>query len=184
MAGHLREGDDQLAGAGRQVNMPDAGLLGRELVAIGIGDAGVAVAGPAVVDAPEVGRHRLLAVRADRVDRRRDRALAPRVDIQDVADEGIVVAIVPDDLADGARQPLQHAALLPAPGAALAQLDPAVVVLQIDHADLDHVVGSGRAVLEVHLHAQDVAAGRIELQLVVVAEPVVLRSGGDCADGR
>ena len=78
-------------------------------------------------------------------------------------------------LAAGARPPLEHAALLPAPGAALAQLDPAVAVGQIDHADLDHVVGLRRAVLEVDLHAQHVAAGRIELELVVVAEPVVLR---------
>ena len=41
---------------------------------------------------------------------------------------------------------------------------------------LDHVVGARRAVLEIDLHAEHVAAVRVELELVVVAEPVELRA--------
>jgi hypothetical protein len=54
---------------------------------------------------------------------------------------------------------------LPVPGAAPAQLDPAVAVVQVDHADDDLVVGAGGAVLEAHLHAERVAAGRVESSL-------------------
>ena len=99
------------------------------------------------------------------------------------ADESFALAVVPDHLALRAGEPLEHAALLPAPGPALAQLDPAVAVVQVDHADLDHVVRARRAMLEVDLHAEDVAAGRVELQLVVVAEPVEFRPSRDRPDG-
>ena len=46
------------------------------------------------------------------------------------------------------------------------------------------VVRARRAVLEVHLHAEHVAAGGIELELVVVAEPVKLRTARDGAHRR
>jgi len=63
------------------------------------------------------------------------------VNVEDVTNKRIVYTIIPDDFALGAGQPLQHAALLPAPGAAFAELSPAVAVAQINHTDFDHVVG-------------------------------------------
>ena len=92
--------------------------------------------------------------------------------------------VVPDDFRFRAGKPLEHAGLVPAPGACLAQVDPAVAVLGIDHADAQRVGGGGQAVLEAAFDTKGVAAGRIELQLIVVAEPVELRSLGDGADGR
>jgi hypothetical protein len=99
--------------------------------------------------------------------------------VEEVAHVVVGRAVVPDDRRLAAGQPLQHAALLPAPGRSRAQLDPAVAVGQIDHADLDRVVGFGRAMLETDLHAQHVAVGGVEFQLVVVAEPVVFRPPRD-----
>src|SRR5262249_58256876 len=93
-------------------------------------------------------------------------------------------ALVPQHLRLRAGHPLQQAALLPAPGAGEAELRPAVLVLQVDQADADHVLGPGRAVLEVDLYPRDVAPRLVELQLVVVAEPVVLRPARDGAYGR
>ena len=79
-----------------------------------------------------------------------------------------------------AGPPLEHAALLPTPGATLSQLDPLVAVLKIDHADLDHIAGRGRAVFKVDFHPQHEAAGGVKLQLVVVPEPVMF---GTVRDG-
>ena len=104
--------------------------------------------------------------------------------VEDPADEAVPFAVVPEDLAVRARPPLQHAPLLPGPGARLAQLDPPVAVGQIDHADLHGLVGLGQAVLEVDLHAQQIPAAGVQLVLVVVAEPVELRPARDGAHRR
>lgn len=93
------------------------------------------------------------------------------------------MAVVPHDGGVGAGDPLEHAALLPVPGVGGAEFDPLVFVLEIDHADLDDIVGFGGAVLEVHLIGQDVAVVGRELQFVIVAEPVEARQAGDLADG-
>lgn len=93
------------------------------------------------------------------------------------------LTVVPDHLGSGAGQPLKHAALLPIPGAAFAQLGPAILVACVHHADFDNVPGPGGPMLEIDFVGQGQAARRIELQLVVVAEPVKLRSAGDRPDG-
>jgi len=56
--------------------------------------------------------------------------------------------------------------------------------VQIYDSDLDHVVRLGAAVLKIDLHGQDISSGWVELELVVVAEPVVLRPAGDWPYGR
>lgn len=38
--------------------------------------------------------------------------------------------------------------------------------------------------LEINLHAKDVTAGRIELELVVIAEPVIFGTSRNCPDWR
>ena len=95
-----------------------------------------------------------------------------------MGDEAVALAVVPHDLAVGTGPPLQHATLLPAPGPRAAQFNPPIAVGQIDHAKANLVLGPGLAVLKIDLHPQDAAVGRIELQFVVIAEPVVLRSPG------
>ena len=120
----------------------------------------------------------------------RDRPFLPCLHIHEMADE--LAAIRPSGIGPriphhgrfGARHPLQHAALLPIPRVRLAEFDPLVAVLQIDHADLDHIVRRRRAVLEINLVAEHEAPARIELILVVISEPMKLRPARDRADGR
>jgi len=100
------------------------------------------------------------AVGAEGVDRVWDGAPLACVDVEDVADESLALAVIPDDLGLGAGYADVH------------------------HADLDDVVGPRGAALEVHLHPQDVAAGGVELEFVVVAEPMEFRAGRDDAARR
>lgn len=69
--------------------------------------------------------------------------------------------------------------MLPAPGAALAEFRPLIAVFQIHHPDFNDIIGFGAAMLEVDLHPERVLAGRVELQFVVVAEPVGFRPACD-----
>ena len=103
--------------------------------------------------------------------------------VYDVADEAAVHAVVPDNLPVRAGDPLEHTALLPAPGPGLAQLNPAVAVGKINHTDADQIFCVRRAIFEIDLHAEYVAAGGVELQLVIVTEPVMLGPGSDGAHG-
>ena len=63
-----------------------------------IGQAGIAVAGPHVLNPAEIGRDGRFAVGTDRVDRMPNRAPLARRDVQDVADKMISVAIIPQHL--------------------------------------------------------------------------------------
>ena len=182
--GRLGDGENQIPLPRHQIDPPDAGILRREDIAVGVGDARIAVSRTRVVNAPEVGRDRPLAVRREGVDRRGQRPLLACLDIENVRDELPVLAVVPNDFRRRTGQPLQHATLLPSPGAAFSQIDPAVIVGEIDHADADHVIGPRRAMLEIHFHAEYVPVRRVELQLVVVAEPVKFRAAGDGAHRR
>ena len=179
----LRKRQDQFLLSGAQVHAPDAGVLGRQNVFVGIGQAGVAVTGPRIVETAEVRRNSPARVGRQGVNGRRQRALLPGLHIQDVGDKAIPRTVVPDHFGGRTRQPLEHRALLPVPGAAFAQLKPAVAVLEVHHADPNRVAGFGRAVLEVHLHAQSVTTGRIQLELVVVTEPVKFGAARDGPHG-
>jgi hypothetical protein len=95
------------------------------------------------------------------------------------SDEMVALTVVVDHFPIRSGDPLQHAALLPAPGAGGTERNPAVIVPEIDHAHSDAIGGGGRAVFEIDLVAEAEADGGIELQLVVVAEPVMPGSTGD-----
>jgi hypothetical protein len=64
--GGLRERNDQTVFAGFETQPPDARILGDLDLGVGIGDAGVAVAGTPIVQAAEVGSERPFAVGAER----------------------------------------------------------------------------------------------------------------------
>jgi hypothetical protein len=98
------------------------------------------------------------------------------MDIKNVRDEPVILTIVPDNFSFRSWEPLQHAALLPVPGARVTPLDPLVAVSRVDHADFDNVVGSRRTMLEIDLVTKNITPGGIEFQLVVVTEPVKLRA--------
>ena len=176
--------DDELLSAGLQIHVRDAASLGGHVVEEAIPDAGIAVARATVSHAGEITRHGLLAIGAQRIDRAGDCALVARVHVEDVAHEAILLAIVPDDLRRRAGDPLQHAPLLPAPRARRAERDPFVLLVQVHHADFDHVIRRRRTVLEADLVTQHKTIIRRELQLVVVAEPMKPRAARDLADGR
>jgi hypothetical protein len=59
-----------------------------------------------------------------------------------------------------------------------------IIVLQVNHADFDRVVGLWGAMFEVHLHSQCVPARWVELKLVVVGKPMALGALGDGPNGR
>src|SRR5262249_44521019 len=82
-----------------------------------------------------------------------------------------------------AEQPLQHTTLLPGPGAGRAEVSPPVAVFEIDNADADLFVRLRRSILKSDFHTEHVAAGGVEFQLVVIAEPMKLRTMCECAHG-
>ena len=177
------ERENQIVCPGFEVDAPDAGVVGREVVVVGVRDAGVAVAGPGVVVSGEVGREGGLAVRREGIDGGGDCPFRSRSRVEEVGDESVPLAIVPDDPGVRTGEPLQHASLLPAPGGTSTEFGPAIPILQIDHSDRDVVVGRGRSMLEVDFHAEHVTAAGVELELVVVGEPVVPRASGERFDG-
>ena len=112
---HLGKADDQLARAGSQVDRVNARLARRRDIVPGIPESHVAVTGPHIFQAAKVDRKRAYAVGAEREDRVRQRTPLTRHNVQDVADKTAVRPVIPDDLTIRSRQPLQHAARLPAP---------------------------------------------------------------------
>lgn len=115
--GSLSHGEDELFFTGFEIDPPQAGVFGCEDVFVRIGDASVAVAGPRVVEAAEIRGNPPFSVRAESIDRAGKGALFSRFDVEKVADELAILPIVPHDGRFGAGDPLEHAALLPVPGA-------------------------------------------------------------------
>ena len=137
----LFDRDQQLLAAAVQVDAEDTRSFGRPDATVGVVQSWIAVGGPHVADAAKVGRHRPASVRADRIDRMGDGSPLVRLDVQDATHKAVLLAIVPEDFGFRAGPPLEHAALLPTPGATLSQFDPLVAVLKVDHPDLDHIAG-------------------------------------------
>ena len=180
----LREqfmGDDEFLSAGFQIHMSDARARRGHLVKKAVADSSVAVAGATVGNAGEVAGHGLFTIGSERVNRSRKRGLLHRLHIQKVADELVFFALIPNHFGFGAGNPLQHATLLPAPCVALAQGNPLVVVLEVDHADLNHIIPGGGAPFKAGSIAQHKAIVGGELKLVVVSEPMKPRAFGDDA---
>ena len=73
---------------------------------------------------------------------------------------------------------------MPAPGVALSEVGPAIAVFRIDDTNTDEIVGGWKAMLNGALHAKGEATGGVELQFVVVAEPMKCRTFGDGSDWR
>ena len=118
--GHLLDGD-QLSGLpGDQVEVVQAAVGRSQDVVVGVGDTGITVAGSHVVDPPEVGADGRSPIGGHRVDRVAQSAPFAAVDVEDMGDEVVAISIVPDDLVGGTWNPLEHAALLPTPGAGLS----------------------------------------------------------------
>ena len=134
-------GDDQTYRSGFQIYVCDAAASGCHVAKKRIANPGVTIARPAVGDACEITGNSFLPIGAERVDRARQGVFLACRHIQDVAHEALPFPVVPDHFRCRAGNPLQHAALLPAPGFRLPQRNPAVLLVQVDHADLDHVFG-------------------------------------------
>ena len=66
----------------------------------------------------------------------------------------------------------QQGCMLPAPGIAVAQLNPAIVLPRIDHAHFDLVSRLGSAMFKIDLIGQNKAIVLAKFQFVVVAEPM------------
>ena len=109
-------------------------------------------------------------------------ARAAGLHVEDARDELAVGAVVPGHIAIRARDPLQHAALLPVPGVGAAEVDPAVIILRVDHPDADRVSLRRRAAFEVDLVGEHEAVVSREKEFIVVAAPMEFRPAGDRAD--
>ena len=81
------------------------------------------------------------------------------------------------------RQPVEHRALLPAPGAGAAEGPERPVALQVDDAHGGAVPGGGRPPEKVRLQAEQVAPAAVPAALVVVPEEVMPGSARHRADG-
>lgn len=173
--GYLGKGYYQLPAARIKVDPKNAGIRWRRVIFVWVGQAGVAIAGPHVLNTPEIRRNSRPAVGADSINRVRQSSFFAALNIKDMAYEPVVLPVVPYNFVFRAGTPLEHTALLPAPGAALAQFCPLVALFQIDHPDLDNIIGFGAAMFEIDLHPERIPAGRVELQFVVIAEPVEFR---------
>ena len=173
--GYVGERDNQFPAARIKIDSKNAGILRGRDVFVWIGQAGVAIAGSHVLNPPEIRHHGGPTIGADSINRVRQSSLAAAVNVKDVAYEPAILPVVPNNLVFRAGTPLEHTALLPAPGAALAEFHPLVAVFQVHHPDFDDIIGFGAAMLEIDLHPEHVPAGRVELKFVVVTEPVEFR---------
>ena len=107
--------NDESLRARFQIHVRDAGGLRSHLIKNFVPDARIAVARTAIRHARKVAGDRFFAVRTQCIDRGRQRVFLAGLHVHDVAHELVLLAVVPDDLRLGARDPLQHAALLPVP---------------------------------------------------------------------
>ncbi len=140
--GDLTEREEQLGFPRAEVDAPDPGVVGRGDVPRRVGNRGITVARSGVMKTAKVGRDCPRRVGAEGVYRRSQCPPVPGDHIENMADEPPSFAVIPDHLRFRTGEPLEHAPLLPVPGAALPELDPAVVVAEVDHPDLDRLVGA------------------------------------------
>ncbi len=133
------ERDHQFRLTGLNVEAPDSSVIRDRNIAVRIRQSGVSVTGPTIVESPEIGIDRQLAVRAEGVDRCLQDSPITTVNVADQADKAAIPPVVPTQLSLGAREPLQHAALLPVPSAAGADVEPVIALGGIDDPDSDLV---------------------------------------------
>jgi hypothetical protein len=175
-------GNQKLRFAALKVDAPDPAVGGRGHIDVRVRHAGIAIAGTRMVQPPEVASNRPAPVRAQRVDGRRQLAPLAGHDVHDDGAEPIAIGgpLVPNHLASRLRAELKHTPLLPIPGGRSSDLRPAVAIFQVNETEADLVAGLRRTVLECGLHPEHVSRTRVELQFVVVAEPMEAGALGDC----
>ncbi len=181
--GDLGQAEDERGFAGLEVDEVNAFIFRGGIQAVGVRDADVAVARAENLQAGEIEGEGAGAVRTECIDGVRDGAKLSGFGIQDAAHVAVAFAVIPQDIGSGLGDPLQHASLLPSPGAAGSQFDPSVIVRGIDHADTDGVSGAGGAMFEVDLIREDETVGWIEGLFVIVAEPMKGGAPTNGADG-
>jgi hypothetical protein len=114
----LGDGQNELGLTRFQINMLNTRFLGREVIGVWVRRPRVAIPRANIGDSSEIGRDSRFPVGADRIDGRGKGAASSRLGIQNVTDELVSLAIIPEHLRLGPRPPLQHAPLLPVPRAA------------------------------------------------------------------
>ena len=140
--GNFRHADHQFRSVVLEVNQPDAFIVGAVDFFIFVKCAGIAVSRTFAVQTGEIEAERPLAVGAETVDRAADGLLFAGFDIQNAGNEMVAFAVVVNHFGFGVVEPLEHAALLPAPGVGFRQRDEFVVVLQVDHAQNGFFAGN------------------------------------------
>jgi hypothetical protein len=135
--------DDELLPASGQIDVGDAAACRRHVVKKTVADARVSVTWAAVGDPRKITGNSFPAIGAERIYGAGDGAFLPGVDVENMTYKTIRFPIVPNHLEGVSRNPLEHAALLPAPGPRGAQRDPFVSFMQVNHSDLDQVVRRG-----------------------------------------
>ena len=170
--------------AGLQVDLPDAGVLGCGGGVVRVRDAGISVARPRVVEPAEVRGHRPPAVGTQGIDRVRQRPLLAGPHVEDMAHE--LPSPGGRSRSPRSRDPAATGACSPA-----ASSRPGCVPSSIQRSSSrrstmpTRITSSGRGLRcsKSTSMPSDVPAGGIELELVVVAEPVELRPSCDRPDG-
>ena len=180
----LRHADRKFRDIVLEVDQPDAFILGSEDLFIFVERAGIAVAGPFAVETREIEAERPASVRTQAINRTADGLFFAGPDIEDPGDEMVAFAVVVDDLGLCVVEPLEHAALLPAPGIGFGDGDEFIVVLQVDHAEHGFFTGDRLTGGEIGFLRQQIASGLIPRELVEIAEEMVFGSFRDAPYGQ
>jgi len=175
---HLRKRDYELVFPRPQVHPPYPVPLGGGLALVRVRNAHISVPRPRAGDPGEVQGEGVAPVRAEGVDGEGKGAGPSGADIEDPGHEPSSLPVVVDYLLRGRGHPLEHAALLPAPGLGLGYGVPPGPFLQVYESYDNFVLGGGRTVHESYLHPKHVPSGGVPGGLVVVPEEVVLRARG------
>ena len=69
-----------------------------------------------------------------------NRATLLGLDVIEMTNKPISLAIIPKNFRLRSGTPLQHTSLLPVPSLAFAKRNPSVTIFQVDHAYGDHII--------------------------------------------
>ena len=168
------EGSDEFRPAGFEVNVIEAVLVAGRDALPRVGDVGIAIAGPAGVDAGEIDAEGEAAVSADGVDGRVQIAQLAGCDVANAGKGLIGVADVIDDLSiRRGSEPVFVGRHLPVPRGRVIEGNPLVAVLQINETDLGLIRAGVGPVHEGRMHGKVITPVGADRQPVVVAEEEV-----------
>jgi len=172
-------GNNQLAFAAFQINTVNAALRRGQSVLEGVRGPRITIPRSHIINSTKIKGDCCATIRTNRINGMGNGPHLSRAYIENAANKLVPFPVVPDNLRLRTGYPLQHTALLPVPGSCISQPDPTVIVLKVNHPYFDAIFGSWRSAFESNPHAQHISIMGIELQLVVIPEPVVSRSAGD-----